>query len=315
MREGDQFLWTEKYRPHTVQEVILPEYLKKPFQNFVDKGNVPNLLLTGTPGTGKTTIAKAMLEELGADVYLINGSLNADKATLKNEIQNYASSVSFTGGRKYVIIDEADYLHAQNVQPGLRSFMEECADNCGFIFTCNFPNRLMEAIRSRCAVVDFKILAKDKPALAKKFYDRCVQILKDEGVDYDKEALAEILKKWMPDWRRILNQLQHFAANGKITLDQISSITDLQMQKLIKSMKEKKYTDIRKWLNDNPDIDQNELFTSLFNALPDVMTLNGEATSTITLAKYQDYGKNVPNMKINMLACLAELMIDAEWSE
>lgn len=312
---GDSFLWTERYRPKKVSDVILPESLKLPFQKFVDQGNIPNLLLTGPPGTGKTTVALAMLEELGADVFKVNGSLNADKHTLKNDISVFASTVSFTGGRKYVVIDEADYLNLQNVQTGLRSFMEECADNCGFILTCNFPNRLMEAIRSRCAVIEFKILNKDKPKLASAFFKRIEEILKENNVDYDQKAIVELIKKFMPDWRRLLNQLQHLSSKGEITLDDALNFDIVSIQKLIEMMRSKKWSEIKTWMNNHPDMDQNDLFTALSDQLPNYMTVVGDAMAIILLAKYQDFGKNVPNMKINMLGCLAELMVEAEWND
>lgn len=311
-RECDQFLWTERYRPKKVKDVILPESLKIPFQKYVDQGASPNLLLCGSPGTGKSTIAKAMLHELGAEVYEVNGSLDANKNTLRNEIQSFATNISFTGGRKYVLIDEADYLDMKNVQTGLRSFMETCADNCGFILTCNFPSRLMDAIRSRLTTIDFKILNKDKPKLASQFMHRCEEILKGEGVDYDQKAIVEIIKRTMPDWRQILVQLQHFSSFGKIDVDNINTNELIKIDKLMKALKTKNWTDIRKWVNENPDMDQNQLFDGLFKATAEYLSPDGDAVSTMVLAKYQEWGKNSPNPKINMLGCLVEFMVETE---
>lgn len=314
-KQCDQFLWTEKFRPKTVRDTILPDHIKEPFLQFVKQGNVPNLTLAGSPGTGKTTIALAALEEIGADVYKINGSLNADKGTLKTEIAAFASTMSMTGGRKYVIIDEADYLHLQNVQTGLRSFIEECADNCGFILTCNYPNRLMDAIRSRCPVIEFKILNKDKPKLATAFLKRMTEILDSEQVEYDKEALVEIIKQYMPDWRKTLNKLQFFAARGKITIDNVMSFDEAQIKKLVDFMKKKDWTAVKKWMSANPDVDQDSLFSLLSEHLQKYLSPAGDALATVLIAKYQDMGKGIPNPTINMRGCLAELMIEADWHD
>jgi len=216
MMNNDQFLWVEKYRPKTIADTILPEGLKKTFQQFVDQKNVPNLLLTGPAGVGKTTVARAMLEELGADYIVINGSMNGNIDTLRTTIQNFASSVSFAGGRKYVILDEADYLNANSTQPALRNFMEEYSKNCGFIMTCNFKNRIIEPLHSRCSVVEFKIAKKDLPDLAMQFMKRVRMILTTENVEFDKEAIAAIIMKYYPDSRRVLNELQRYSATGKI---------------------------------------------------------------------------------------------------
>ncbi len=208
----EEFLWVEKYRPKTIRDTILPESLKQTFQEFVSQGNIPNLLLSGSAGCGKTTVARAMLEELGCDYIVINGSLNGNIDTLRNEIMQFASSVSLMGGRKYVILDEADYLNPNSTQPALRNFMEEFSRNCGFILTCNFKNRIIEPLHSRCSVVDFKITKKDLPSLAAQMMKRIQHILDTEGVEYDKSAVAEVLKQHLPDWRRTINELQRYSA-------------------------------------------------------------------------------------------------------
>lgn len=314
MSERTEFLWTEKYRPIKVKDTILPEQTKKIFQEFVDKKNLQNLLLTGSAGTGKTTVAKAMLEEIGADYLIINGSLNMDKATLKNDIANFASTMSFVGGRKYVILDEADYLNITHVQPGLRNFMEDYSGNCGFIFTCNFPNRIMDAIKSRCTVIDFKITNQDKMKLAAQFHKRCCDILKAENVEYDTAVVAEVVKKFFPDNRRTLNELQKYSQLGKIDTGILSSFRDTSIKEVLKFMREKDFTSIRKWCAENSDISSDELFSALYKLVIDDMTPVGAAGSTIILAKYQEYAKGCANLEINNCACLTEIMIEAEWN-
>ena len=209
-RNPKEFLWVEAYRPKTIADTILPAELKATFQQFVDQKNIPNLLLSGSAGCGKTTVARAMLEELGCDYIIINGSMNGNIDTLRNDIQRFASSVSFTGGRKYVILDEADYLNANSTQPALRNFMEEFSKNCGFILTCNFKNRIIEPLHSRCSVIDFKISKKDLPDLAAQMMKRLTGILQQENIEFDKAVVAELLKKHYPDWRRVINELQRF---------------------------------------------------------------------------------------------------------
>ena len=213
---NEEFLWVEKYRPKTVEETILPAELKATFQQFVDQKNIPNLILSGTAGVGKTTIARAMLEQLECDYIVVNGSMNGNIDTLRNEILSFASSVSLSGGRKYVILDEADYLNANSTQPALRNFMEEFSRNCGFILTCNFKNRIIEPLHSRCSVIDFKLSKSISTKLATQFFKRVEKILSGEGVDFDRAVVAELITKYFPDWRRVLNELQRYSATGKI---------------------------------------------------------------------------------------------------
>ena len=212
----DDFLWVEKYRPHKIEDCILPESLKSTFSEFVKQGSIPNLLLTGSQGTGKTTVARAMCEELGLDYIEINGSMNGGIDTLRNEIKNFASTISFTGTRKMVILDEADYLNAQSTQPALRNFMEEFSKNCGFILTCNFKNRIIEPLHSRCSVIEFKIPSSQKPKLAAQFHKRACGILEQEEIEFDKAVVAEVVTKHFPDWRRVLNELHRYSVTGKI---------------------------------------------------------------------------------------------------
>ena len=229
----EEFLWVEKYRPKNIDDCILPEGLKQAFRQFVYNGEIPNLLLTGGPGVGKTTVAKAMLEQIGADYIVINGSMNGNIDTLRNDIQQFASTISFSGGRKYVILDEADYLNANSTQPALRNFMEEFSRNCGFILTCNFKHRIIEPLHSRCSVVDFKISKDDLPRLAVQFFKRTVGILSKEGVDYDKAVVAELINKHIPDWRRVLNELQRYSVNGKIDSGIFVNLQDENLKTLI----------------------------------------------------------------------------------
>ena len=223
---NEEFLWVEKYRPNNLSDVILPEETKKIFQQFVEQENIPNLLLTGSAGVGKTTVAKAMLEMLGADYIVVNGSLSGNIDTLRTDIMNFATTVSFSEGRKYVILDEADYLNPQSTQPALRNFMEEYSKNCGFILTCNFKNRIISPLQSRCSVVDFTYTKADAPKLAGKFFQRVQDILDKENVPYDKKVVAEIVQKFYPDWRRVLNELQKYSATGKIDTGILANATE-----------------------------------------------------------------------------------------
>lgn len=310
----EDFLWVEKYRPRTVSETILPTQLKATFQQFVDQKNVPNLLLTGRAGVGKTTIAKAMLNELGADYITINGSMNGNIDTLRVEIANFASSISFSGGRKYVILDEADYLNPNSTQPALRNFMEEFSNNCGFILTCNFKNRIIEPLHSRCSVVEFAIPKADRPKLAGQFFNRVKQVLDKESIEYDQQAIAEFIQLYFPDWRRVLNELQRYSATGRIDSGILSNKSDDNINTLITLMKEKKFTDVRKWVGENSDIDSNVLYRALYDILPTKLkSTTSIAGAIITLAEYQYKEAFVANSEINRVAALATLMAECDW--
>ena len=263
---NDHFLWVEKYRPKTIQDTVLSADLKQTFQQFVDDKVVPNLLLTGRAGTGKTTVARAMLEELGCDYIIINGSMNGNIDTLRNDISNFASSVSLSGGRKYVILDEADYLNPNSTQPALRNFMEEFSKNCGFILTCNFRNRIIEPLHSRCSVIEFKIPNKDKPKLAANFFKRVLSILEQENVEAEPKAVAAILERHFPDFRRTLNELQRYGATGKIDSGILVNVQETSLKELISFMKTKDFTNVRKWVGENLDTDPVVLFRKFYDS-------------------------------------------------
>lgn len=311
---NEDFLWVERYRPATVAETILPIELKKTFQQFVDQKNVPNLLLSGRAGVGKTTIAKAMLNELGADYITINGSMNGNIDTLRVDISNFASSVSFSGGRKYVILDEADYLNPNSTQPALRNFMEEFSNNCGFILTCNFKNRIIEPLHSRCSVIEFNIAKADRPKMAAQFFKRTCDILDKEGVKYDQSAIAELIQLYFPDWRRTLNELQRYSATGRIDAGILSNKSEDSINALISYMKDKKFTEMRKWVAENIDIDSNILYRQLYDILPTKLkSTTSVAGAIIVLAEYQYKEAFVANSEINRVAALATLMAECDW--
>ena len=310
----EEFLYVEKYRPKTVSDTILPVSLKQTFQQFVDQKNVPNLLLTGTAGVGKTTIAKAMLEELDCDYIVINGSDEGRLIdTLRTKIKGFASSMSLAGGRKYVILDEADYLNAETVQPALRNFMEEYSANCGFIMTCNFSNKIIEPLRSRCSVVEFKMAPDDKPKLAGEFFKRVCGILESEGVEYDKATVAEVVKKHFPDNRRVLNELQRYSATGKIDAGILVNFSELGMKELMASMKAKEFTKVRKWVAQNADGDTSAVFRKIYDTAHDYVTPNSVPQLVVTLADYQYKAAFAADPEINMMAMMTEMMIDSEW--
>lgn len=310
----DDFLWVEKYRPKTVQDTILPVELKATFQQFVDQKNIPNLLLTGRAGIGKTTVAKAMLEEIGADYITINSSLDAGIDRLRTDIASFASSISFTGGRKYVILDEADYLNAQHIQPALRNFMEEFSNNCGFILTCNFKNRIIEPLHSRCSVVEFSIRNTEKPKMAALFFKRTCNILDKEGVTYDQKTVAEFIQLYFPDWRRCLNELQRYSSTGKIDSGILANKGDESIDTLIGLMKEKNFTELRKWVAENTDIDSAALYRQLYDILPKkIKSTQSLASAIIVLAEYQYKEAFVANSEINRVAALVTLMAEVDW--
>ena len=310
---NEEFLWVQKYRPQTIADTILSSELKTTFQQFVDQKNVPNLLLTGTAGVGKTTVAKAMCEQLGADYIVINGSMNGNIDTLRTEIMQFASSISFTGGRKYVILDEADYLNPQSTQPALRNFMEEFSKNCGFILTCNFKNRIIEPLHSRCTVIDFKIAKSDKAKLAAQFFKRLCQILDKEEVEYDAKVVAELVNLHFPDWRRIINECQRYAATGRIDSGILANFNEESFKQLLTLMKSKDYKGVRKWVGENSDIDATQFFRAFYDAAWEHVADNSVPGVVITLGEYQYKHSFVADPEINIMAFLTAIMFEVSW--
>lgn len=306
-------LWCEKYRPKTVNDCILPDEIKTMFQTCVDKGTIPNLLLTGSAGTGKTTIARAMCEQLCADYIIINASLNNGIDTLRNEIKNFASTVSFTGHRKVVILDEAEYLNCNSVQPALRNFIEEYSRNCGFIMTCNFKNKLIEPLHSRCSVVEFKISNADKPKMAALFFKRACSILEQENVEYDKGAVAELIKKHMPDWRRVINELQRYSATGRIDAGILTTLKDESFKSLIGFLKEKKFTEMRKWVAENMDTDSATFFRKFYDLASTYVKPNSIPQLVLLLADYSYKAAFVVDQELNQVAFLTNVMVECEF--
>lgn len=306
------FLFVEKYRPQKVEDTILPSELKQTFQKFVDQKNIPNLILSGGPGVGKTTIARAMLEELGCNYIVINGSMNGNIDTLRNDILNFASSVSLSGGRKYVILDEADYLNPQSTQPALRNFMEEFSANCGFILTCNFPNRIIEPLHSRCSVIHFKINTKDKPKLASQFMNRVLMILKAENIEFEERVVAELIMKHFPDWRRVLNEIQRYSASGKIDVGILSTVSDDSIKTLLSHIKSKDFGKMRKWVAENLDNDPAVLFRKLFDGCVDHFTSQSIPQLVVLLGEYQYKSAFVVDQEINFVSFLTEVMAECE---
>ena len=308
----EHLLWTEKYRPKTVEDCILPESIKNTFLEYVNRKEIPNLLLSGSAGVGKTTIARAICEEVGCDYIIINGSDESGIDVLRNKIKNYASSISFTGGRKVIIIDEADYLNPNSTQPALRGAIEEFSSNCSFIFTCNFKNRIIDPIHSRCAVIDFKING-SKAKMASQLFKRIEWVLKEEGVSYDKEVVAAVITKHFPDNRRILNELQRYSVSGTIDRGILTSVSDVQLGELTKGLKEKDFAAARKWVTNNLDNDPVKIYRKLYDSLYESLKSQSVPQMVVILARYQYQAAFVADHEINMIACLTEIMMDCEF--
>jgi len=308
----EHVLWVEKYRPKCIADTILPKDLKTTFQTFVDQKTIPNLILAGSAGVGKTTIARAMIEELNCDYIIINGSLNAGMDTLRNDIANFASTVSFSGGRKYVILDEADYLN-HHVQPALRNFMEEFSKNCGFILTCNFKNKIISPLHSRCSVIDFTIPKDCKTKLASQFFKRVIAILDAEGIKYESNVVAEVIKKHFPDWRRVLNELQRYGATGAIDSGILYNFQDLTIKQVFDACKSRDFDAVRKWINENSDQDSAAIFQSVYNNSGEYVQKKSVPEMIVIIADYQYKASFVANHEINLLAFFVELMMRLEW--
>ena len=307
------FLWVEKYRPKTISDCILPTDLKEVFSKIVEKNELPNMLFSGSAGVGKTTVAKALCHELELDYILINGSEEGNIDTLRTEIKDFASTISFTGNRKYVILDEADYLNPQSTQPALRNFMEEYSKNCGFILTCNFKNRIIDPLHSRCSVIEFKINGKDKAYMASQLFKRVKAILSDENVSYDQKTLAELITLYFPDFRRVINELQRYSATGSIDSGILANHSS-NIQDLVSILKSKKFVDMRKWIADHKDMDTAQLYRQLYDNASQYVKPQSIPQLVVTLADYQYKAAFVADHEINNVACLTELMMEVEWN-
>tara|TARA_B100001559_G_C16498952_1_gene622299 strand:- start:589 stop:1530 length:942 start_codon:yes stop_codon:yes gene_type:complete len=307
-----EFIWVEKYRPKKIEECILPDNTKKTFLDFLDKGEVPNLLLSGPPGCGKTTVAKALCEELGADYYVINGSDEGRFLdTVRNNAKNFASTVSLSSSAKHkvIIIDEADNT-TPDVQLCLRAFTEEFIGNCRFIFTCNYKNKIIQPLHSRCSVIDFSLKGKERQLLAGQFFKRLQEILDQESIGYDPRVLAELINKHFPDWRRVLNECQRYASGGSIDSGILANFSNVKTDDLFKHLKEKDFTKVRKWVVDNLDNDPTVLLRSIYDACYSSLEGSAIAAAVLIIAKYQYQSSFVADQEINMLACLTEIMVE-----
>ena len=306
--KDNQFLWVEKYRPQAISECILPESIKTTFNNYIKQGELPTLLLTGSAGVGKTTIAKALCNEVGADYIMINGSDEGRKIdTLRTTVKEFASSVSLTDAKKVIIIDEADYMNADSVQPALRSFIEEFSNNCRFIFTCNFKNRIIDPLHSRCAIIDFKIDPKDKQEMAALFFKRATRILKQENIEFDPKVVAELVTKHFPDYRRVLNELQRYSVAGKIDSGIFVNVSADSYKELIKGLKEKDFTTVRKWVA-SADADASSLFRHLYDNALNVLDPSSIPQLIIIIGDYQYKSAFVADQEINTMSAMVEIM-------
>lgn len=308
-----EFLWVEKYRPQKIAETILPSHIKATFEQIVNGGELHNMLLTGTAGVGKTTVAKALCNELDLDYLIINGSEEGNIDTLRNKIKQFASTVSLSGGYKVVILDEADYLNPQSTQPALRGFIEEFSANCRFILTCNFKNRIIQPLHSRCTVIEFNIAKKDMPVLCNQFHNRVKTILGAEKVDHDPKIVAELIMKHQPDWRRVINELQRYGSGGIIDSGILVNLADDSIDDLIKFLKLKDFRKMRQWVADNMDSEPAAIFRKLYDTMYDYVDGKSIPQLVLILADYQYKNSFVADHELNLVACLTEIMANAEF--
>ena len=309
----NESLWVEKFRPKTIADCILPEEYKKTFQSYVDRKEIPHLILCGSAGVGKTTVAKALCDEVGCDFLMVNGSDESGIDTFRMKIKNYASSMSLMGGKKVIIIDEADYLNPNSTQPAMRAAMEEFAHNCTFIMTCNYKNRIIEPLHSRCAVIEFRIRNEDKPKMASMFMKRAANILKEEKVPFEPAVLAEVVKKHFPDFRRVLNELQRYSASGKIDTGILANVADVSLAELVKALKEQNFSGMRKWVADNGNDDPVRLYRKIYDSLYDIMDKSTIPNAVLILARYQYQAAFCADQELNLTACLTEIMVECKF--
>lgn len=303
-----EYLWVERYRPKTIDDCVLPKSLKETFKQFISTGELPNFLFCGTAGVGKTTVAKALCNEIGAEYLLINGSEESGIDILRTKIKNFASTVSLTDSKKVIILDEADYLNANSTQPALRGFIEEFSNNCRFIFTCNYKNRIIEPLHSRCSVIEFKIENNEKQEIAATFYKRLSNILKEEQIQFDQKVVAELLTKYFPDYRRVLNELQRYSVSGHIDAGILLNVTEESFKELIKFMKDKNFTEVRKWVAKNSDSDTINIFRQLYDSASTIMEPQSVPQLVLILADYQYKAAFVADHELNLMAALTEVM-------
>jgi DNA polymerase III delta prime subunit len=308
-----EFLWVEKYRPKTIDQCILPTDLQKSFNDYVKSEELPNMMFTGSAGVGKTTVAKALCNELDLDYIMINGSEEGNIDTLRNKIKHFASTVSLQGGYKVVILDEADYLNPQSTQPALRGFIEEFSNNCRFILTCNFKNRIIEPLHSRCSVYEFAIPNQEKPKVATGIFNRASQILDQEGVSYDKQVLLQVVQRYFPDVRRILNELQRWAASGTIDAGILVNLSDENVKSLMTHLKEKNFKSMRQWVVNNMDTEPHAIFRKIYDNMTDNIAPASVPQAVLILADYQYKNAFVADHELNVVACMTELMANVEW--
>ena len=307
--QRDDFLWVEKYRPHKISDCVLPSDLQEPFSDFVDQGKVPNLILTGGPGTGKTTAAKALCDETKTDFLMVNGSDEGRSIdTVRTTLNQFCSSVSMTGNRKAIIMDEADYMNADSVQPALRGFIEKFGNNVSFLFTCNYPSRIIDPIHSRCSVLDFSIPVNEKPKIAEEYLFLVEGILQKEDVKFERKVLIQLIMKHFPDFRRVLNELQRYSVSGQIDAGILVNLSEVNINELMVSLKEKEFTNVRKWIVQNLDNDPVRIFRRVYDTMYDRIDSSSIPHAVLILADYSYKSSFVADQEINLLACMTELM-------